>query len=62
MHISSSSLNRAAFSIRTYHSPPLPAGLPNYILYPHRAVVSKFLLVGQHWHVHVKESLSEHPL
>ena len=38
-------------SICSYH-PSLPAGLPDYILYPHRAVVDKFLLVDQYCHVH----------
>ena len=31
-------------------------------LYPHRTVVDKFLLVGKHWHVHLKRSLRERHL
>ena len=42
--------------IRPYH-PSLSTGLLNYILCPHRAIVRKFLLVVQPWHVHVKGSL-----
>ena len=34
---------------RYYPSPS--AALPDYILYPYRAVVGRFLLVGKHWHV-----------
>ena len=45
-----------ALSIHLYH-PLLPAGLPNYILCPHRTYVDKFLLVDQQWHVHVKGSI-----
>ena len=45
-------------SIRPYH-PSLLVGLPNYILCPHRAVVDKFLLNGQHWYIHVKGSIGE---
>ena len=44
-----------------YH-PSLSACLPDYIFCPHRAVVCKFLLVGQYWHIHVKGSLGEHHL
>ena len=39
--------------------PSLSASLPNCILCPSRAVVSKFLLVGQHWHEHVMGSIGE---
>ena len=39
--------------IRLYH-PSHPAGLPEYVLYSHRTVEGKFLLVDQHWHVHLK--------
>ena len=45
-------------SIRPYH-PLLPAGLPNYILCPHRAEVNKFLLVGQPLQVHILGSIEE---
>ena len=45
-------------SIHPYY-PSLPAGLPNYTLCPHRANVNKFLLVGQHWHVHELGSTEE---
>ena len=31
----------------------LPADVPNYILWVHRADVNKFLLVGQQWPVDV---------
>ena len=48
-------------SIRPNH-PSLPAGLPYYILCPHRAVVSKFLLVGQHLYFHVKGFIRERHL
>ena len=46
-----------------YHHPPLsslPAGLPNlpnYLLSRRRAVVDKFLLVGQQWYAHRRTSL-----
>ena len=40
-------------------NPSLPVGLPDYILYPHKAVVGKFLLVSEHWHIHVKGSIEE---
>ena len=41
-----------SFSILPYRRSP-PASLPIYILCPHRADIDKFLLVGQHWRVHV---------
>ena len=41
-----------SLSICSYH-PSLPTGPSNYIQYPHRADVNKFLLDGQHWIVHV---------
>ena len=41
-----------------YH-PSLPVGVLDYILCPYRAVVGKFFLVGQHWHIRVKESIGE---
>ena len=47
-----------SLSIRPY-CPSLPAGLSNYSLYPHRTDINKFLLMGQYWHVHVKESIEE---
>ena len=47
--------------LRPYH-PSSPAVLLNYILCPQRADVDKFLLVGQHWHVHVKGSIEERHL
>ena len=31
-----------------------PPGPPDYILYSYKAIFSKFLLVSQHWQVHVK--------
>ena len=37
--------NFLSLSVHPYHQPHL-AGLPNYILCPHRADVNKFLLVG----------------
>ena len=43
-------------SILPYHR-SLPTGLPNNIVCPFRAVVGKFLLVGQHRHVNVKKSI-----
>ena len=47
-----------SFAIRLYH-PSLPPGLVNYILFPHWAVVNKFLLVVQDLHVRVMESIGE---
>ena len=47
-----------SLTIHRYH-PSLPAGLPDYILYPYRTTVGRFLLVSQHWHVHVKGSIRE---
>ena len=41
-----------SLSIRPYH-PLLLAGSLNDVLYPHRSVVNKFLLVSQHWHIDV---------
>ena len=41
-----------------YHS-SLPTCLQDYILYPYRAVVDKFLLVVQHLDVRVKESIGD---
>ena len=49
---------RLFLAIRPYHS-SLPAGLLEYILCLYRAVVCKFLLVGQHWHVRVLVSMGE---
>ena len=43
------SLSLSLSSIRPYHL-SLPASLPNDILYPHRANVDKFFLVGQDWY------------
>ena len=43
---------RFFLSIHPYH-PSLPTGLPNDILCPHCADVSKFMLVEQYWHFHV---------
>ena len=40
----------------------LPVGLLDYILCLHRAAVGKFRLVGQHWQVHVKDSIRERHL
>ena len=48
-------------SIGPYH-PSLLASLPNYILCPYRAVIDRSLLVGQHWHDHLKKSIEEHHL
>ena len=48
-----------SLTIRPYR-PSLSAGLPDYILCLYRAVVGRFLLVGQHWHVHVKRSIREY--
>ena len=45
-------------SICPYH-PSLLTGLQDYILCHHRAVVGKFLSVGQHWHVHGKGFIGE---
>ena len=47
--------------IRPYH-PSFHAGLPDYILSPHRSVGGKFLLIDQHWHVHINGPVGEHPL
>ena len=47
--------------VRPY-PPSLPVGLLNYTLCSHTAFVGKFLLVGQHWHVHVKRSIEERSL
>ena len=48
-------------SIRTSYSLFL-ASLSDYILCPYRAVVDKFLLVGQYWRVHIKKCIEECPL
>ena len=45
-------------SIRPYH-PSLLAGFQTTSCVQHRAVVGKFLLVGQHEHYHVKGSIGE---
>ena len=50
--------NSLSLFIGCYHQ-SLPAGLPDYILYPHRPDVDKFLLVCQHLHVHVKGSIQK---
>ena len=50
-----------ALSIRPYH-PSFPEDLSDYILCPYKSVVSKVLLVGQHWHVHLKGSIEERHL
>ena len=47
--------------IRPYHQ-SLPSGLLDDIQYPHRAAVSKFLLVGKHWIVCVNGSIGERRL
>ena len=52
---------RQSLLISLYH-PLLPAGPPDYILYPYRVVVGKFLMIGQRWHVHVKGSIGERHL
>ena len=39
-------------STRPQH-PSLPAGPPNYILCPHKALINQFLLLSQRWCVHV---------
>ena len=44
------------------YQPSLLVGLLDYIQCPHRAVVGKFLLAGQHWHIHVKGSIGNRPL
>ena len=44
-----------------YHT-SLLTGLLDYILCPYRAVVGKFLWVGQHWYVSVKESKGQRHL
>ena len=40
----------------------LPAGRPDSILCTHRAVIGKFLLVGQHRYIYVKVSIEERRL
>ena len=52
---------RLTLSIRPYN-PSLLVGLPNYILCPYRTDTNKFLLVGQHWNVHVLGSIEERHL
>ena len=47
-------------SLSLSHHPSLPAGLLGCILNLYRANMSKSLLVGQHWCVHVQESRIEH--
>ena len=47
-----------SLSHHLYHL-SLLASLPYYILFFYRAVVGSFLLVGQHWLVHVKGSISD---
>ena len=49
-------------SLTLFLYPSVLAGLPNYILCPHRANVNKFLLVNQHWHDKLKESIGERHL
>ena len=47
-------------SIRPYYL-SLLAGLLNYILCPHKAVVGNFFLVNQHWHVYLlRENVTCH--
>ena len=50
-----------SLAICFYH-PLLPAGLPDYILCPYRAVVDKFLLASQHSHINVKGLIRKHSL
>ena len=45
-------------TIHPYHL-SLLSGLPNDILCLHRADVNKFLLVSQHWQIHVLGSIEE---
>ena len=45
-----------SLGIYPYH-PLLPTGLLDDILCLYKAVLGKFLLVSQHWHVHVRMSL-----
>ena len=40
----------------------LLAGHLDYILYPYKAVVDKFLLISQHLHICVKVSIGEYRL
>ena len=47
-----------SLSIPLYH-PLLLVAHPDCIPCLHKAVVGKFLLVGQHWHVHVMGSIGE---
>ena len=47
-----------SLAIHPYY-PSLPPGLLDYILHSYRAVLGKFLFVGQHWHIHVKRSIGE---
>ena len=49
---------RLSLAIRLYH-PSLPVRLPDDIMRLYRAVVDKFLLVGQHLHARVKRSIGE---
>ena len=51
--------NSLSLAIHPYHL-SFPAGLLDYILCLYRAVVGKFLLVGQHWHIHVKGTIEHH--
>ena len=48
------------FPTRLYH-PSFPAGFSNYILCTCK-VVGKFLLVCQHWHVHMQVSVGKRHL
>ena len=45
---------RLSLTIQPYHE-SLPPSLADNILYLYRAVVGRFLLVNQNWHVHMKE-------
>ena len=58
--IMSTARNSQTLSLCSYHL--LRLDLPNYIQCPHRADVTKFLLVSQYWYVHVQGSMEEYYL
>ena len=50
---------RISLDFTRHSNPSLPAGLFDYIQFLYRAVVDKFLFVGQQLHVRVKGSIEE---
>ena len=61
-HVASTYFSDSLSLATCHHRPSLPAGLPGYNLYLHRAAVDSFLLVSQPLIVHVRGSKSVHLL